>query len=169
MKIELFTDGACRGNGVSDNPLSAIGVVLLIEDKSPVFMKEKLTFKPNTNNKAEIYAIIRGLDLIEDNYELTNGFAKDKLIIYSDSAYTINGITSWINSWRENGWVNSKKEPVKNQDLWQFLDKRLDYFRKFFDIEFIKVKGHSDNKWNNKCDQLANEAMDEEAHWKGEL
>lgn len=162
MDIEIYTDGACRGNGQTINAPSGIGVVLLIPDEKPIFYKEKLKFKQNTNNKAEIYAVIRGLELLFKNYSPFSKpeFAKDKLTIYSDSAYLINGITNWINSWRANGWINSKKEPVKNRELWENLDRKIKFFEQEFDIEFIKVKGHSGNKWNEKCDELANSAMD---------
>lgn len=162
MHIELYVDGACRGNGqVTDAP-SGIGVVLLIPDKQPIYLKEKLNFNPNTNNKAEIFAVIRGLELLFEHYSPfdKNEFVKDKLTIYSDSAYMINGITNWINGWRANNWTNSKKEPVKNKELWEYLDKRIHFFEQDFDIEFVKVKGHSGNKWNEKCDRLANEAME---------
>ena len=162
MHIELYTDGACRGNGqVADAP-SGIGAVLLIPEKQPIYLKEKLNFKPNTNNKAEIFAVIRGLELLFEYYSPfdKNEFVKDKLTIYSDSAYMINGITNWINDWRENNWMNSKKELVKNKELWEYLDKRIHFFEQDFDIEFVKVKGHSGNKWNEKCDRLANEAME---------
>lgn len=162
MHIELYTDGACRGNGqVADAP-SGIGVVLLIPEKQPIYLKEKLNFNPNTNNKAEIFAVIRGLELLFEYYSPfdKNEFVKDKLTIYSDSAYMINGITNWINGWRTNNWTNSKKEPVKNKELWEYLDKRVHFFEQDFDIEFVKVKGHSGNKWNEKCDRLANEAME---------
>lgn len=162
MHIELYVDGACRGNGqVADAP-SGIGVVLLIPDKQPIYLKEKLNFNPNTNNKAEIFAVIRGLELLFEYYSPfdKNEFVKDKLTIYSDSAYMINGITNWINGWRANNWMNSKKELVKNKELWEYLDKRIHFFEQDFDIEFVKVKGHSGNKWNEKCDRLANEAME---------
>lgn len=164
MHIELYMDGACRGNGqVADAP-SGIGVVLLIPDKQPIYLKEKLNFNPNTNNKAEIFAVIRGLELLFKYYSPfdKSEFVKDKLTIYSDSAYMINGITNWINGWRANNWMNSKKEPVKNKELWKYLDKRVHFFEQDFDIEFVKVKGHSGNKWNEKCDRLANAAMDGE-------
>lgn len=163
MHIELYVDGACRGNGQIINAPSGIGVVLLIPDKQPIYLKEKLNFKPNTNNKAEIFAVIRGLELLFKYYSPfdKSEFVKDKLTIYSDSAYIINGITNWINSWRANNWMNSKKEPVKNKELWEYLDKRVRFFEQDFDIEFVKVKGHSGNKWNEKCDRLANEAMEQ--------
>lgn len=161
MHIELYVDGACRGNGqVADAP-SGIGVVLLIPEKQPIYLKEKLNFNPNTNNKAEIFAVIRGLELLFEYYSPfdKSEFVKDKLTIYSDSAYMMNGITNWINGWRANNWMNSKKELVKNKELWEYLDKRVHFFEQDFDIEFVKVKGHSGNKWNEKCDRLANEAM----------
>ena len=162
MNIELYTDGACRGNGQIINALSGIGVVLLIPNKEPMFYKEKLKFEPNTNNKAEIYAVIRGLELLFKNYNPfdSNDFVKNELIIYSDSSYLINGITNWINGWRANGWINSKKEPVKNKEFWENLDNKIKFFEQEFYIEFIKVKGHSENKWNEKCDELVNSAMD---------
>ena len=94
MDIELYTDGGCRENGQSQNAPGGIGCVLLIPDKQPIYLKEKLKFQPNTNNKAEIYAVIRGLDMLYKNYCFQTGFVKDKLTIYSDSAYMINGITN---------------------------------------------------------------------------
>lgn len=161
MEIELYVDGACRGNGTIFKPQAGIGNVLLLP-KEKIYHKEKLDFQPNTNNKAEIYAIIRGLEKLKEFYNYQQEkFAKDKLIIYSDSAYTINGITKWIKGWRVNNWINSKKEPVKNKELWQELDNLVRELDDYFDIKFIKVKGHAGNQWNEVCDKLANEAMDD--------
>lgn len=161
MKIELYTDGGCRGNGTRENPLAAIGIVLLIEDNKPIYFYEKLGFNPNTNNIAEICAIIRGIDLIKENVNFKDENQKSDLTIYSDSAYTINGITNWINGWRANGWITSSKTPVKNVDLWKKLDWELQKLGDYFNINFIKVKGHSGNQWNEKCDELVNIAMNE--------
>lgn len=161
MNIEIWTDGTCRGNGVVENAISGIGIVLLIPGKEPIYAREKLWFEPNTNNEAEIYAIIQGINLLYDNYKIENGFGVDTVTIYSDSAYAINGITSWIYSWRANGWINSKKEPVKNKELWQELDNLLENLKLNFNVEFKKVRGHCGIEWNEKCDKLANEAMDE--------
>ena len=163
MKIELYTDGACRGNGTASNPVAGLGIVLIIGDQPPIFYKEELFFEPNTNNKAEIYAVIAGLKLLWSTYypNLDN-FYKDNLTIYSDSSYTINGITEWINNWRANGWKTANKQDVKNKELWQILDENLEQAKKQFNISFIKVKGHNGDRWNEKCDQLANEAMDNE-------
>lgn len=165
MEIELYTDGGCRGNGRLGKIPAGIGVVLLIPNKEPDFLYEKLNFNPNTNNKAEIYAMIRGLDLMVEKLgksaleNLRKNFVKDKIKIYSDSNYVIQGLTSWINSWRANNWFNSKNEPVKNKELWEILDRQISDLSKYYDIELIKVKGHSGNKWNEKCDELANRAM----------
>ena len=167
MKLELYTDGGCRGNGQNSNAPAGIGCVLLIPDEEPIYFKQTLKFSPNTNNKAEIYAITRGIDLIFKYYksaqdlENSKNFVKDELIIYSDSNYTIQGISNWIDGWRANGWMTASKTPVKNQELWVDLDNRLLFLKNYFDIKFVKVKGHAGNQWNEVCDQLANAAMDE--------
>ena len=72
MKIELYTDGACRGNGTTSNPISGIGGVILIPDHEPFYFKERLGFAPNTNNKSEIYAVIKGLTLLEEQNPYTH-------------------------------------------------------------------------------------------------
>ena len=160
MKIELYTDGACRGNGTASNPISGIGCVLLIPEQEPILLKQRLDFEPNTNNKAEIYAIIQGINLIYKNFKFGYDFVPDELVIYSDSAYTINGITNWINGWRANGWMTASKTPVKNKELWVTLDNMLQVLNDQCEVKFVKVKGHAGNKWNEVCDKLANEAMD---------
>lgn len=158
-KYELYVDGGCRGNGVIDNPKAGIGCYLEGEDIESVYLKEKLNFEPNTNNKAEIYAMIKGLELVNKIIQL-NCFAKNDLTIYTDSAYTLNGITNWINNWKLNGWQTSKKEPVKNKELWIELDSILEKTKKNFNIDFKKVKGHNGIKGNEIVDRLANEAME---------
>jgi ribonuclease HI len=76
--------------------------------------------------------------------------------VYSDSAYVVNCFQqNWIRNWQRNGWKNSKKEPVENQDLWKKLLDAMSMHK----VEYIKVKGHSDNEWNNRCDELAREAI----------
>ena len=103
-----------------------------------------------TNNKMELTAAIEGLRAIKN---------KDVGVdVYVDSAYVLNGITSWIYGWMKKDWKNSKKEPVANKELWLEL---LAEKEKFADIEFRKVKGHANNVGNNRADELANIAMDE--------
>lgn len=160
MKIELYTDGACRGNGTTKNLVAGYGCVLLVNGKERYAENNHLGFQHNTNNKAELWAVIEGFNMIFKYFSFEEKFEKDDLLIYSDSAYLINGITNWINGWRANGWINSKKEEVKNKDLWQRLDEMNSILDKYFNIKYIKIKGHSDNIYNNKCDELANLAMD---------
>jgi ribonuclease HI len=79
-----------------------------------------------------------------------------KVLLYSDSAYLVNCFNNrWYEGWQRNGWKNSKGQPVENQDLWQRL---LELMQKH-DVSYIKVKGHSDNEWNNRCDELARAAI----------
>lgn len=80
-----------------------------------------------------------------------------KLEVYLDSAYVLNGITQWIQGWKRNNWKNSKREDVKNKELWLELDYEKN---KFSNIEFIKVKGHSNDIGNNKVDEYLNIIMD---------
>ena len=158
MEIKLYTDGGCRGNGNDANAPAGIGCVLLIPDEQPIYHKEKLKFKPNTNNKAEIYAMIRGFGLIRQYCSswLTEKFAKDDLIIYSDSAYVVNAfLQGWLSAWKENNWKTSSKKDVLNIDLW----KRLDQLLNKHEVEWFKVKGHADNELNNRCDFLATTAI----------
>ena len=102
-----------------------------------------------TNNIEELKGCIEGLKAIKNKTMRTE--------VYLDSAYVLNGITQWIQGWKRNGWKNSKKQDVANKELWL----ELDYERnKFSNIEFKKVKGHSDNKGNNKVDSWLNTLMD---------
>ncbi len=109
----------------------------------------KKAFKNTTNNIMELSAVVEALSLLKEpcNVEL-----------YSDSAYVINAINQkWLHNWKKNNWKTASKSKVKNKELWQNLDELL----KKHSVKFIKVKGHSDNEYNNRCDELANEAMDE--------
>lgn len=144
--IHVYADGGCRGNGKED-AIGGYGIILIDYDNKR--KKEiKAAFKNTTNNKMELLSVIDALKALK---------TKQKVKIYSDSAYVVNAFNqNWIKGWLKNNWKNSKKEPVKNRDLWEELIKLTN----FHDCEFIKVKGHSDNEFNNRADQLANEAMD---------
>lgn len=101
-----------------------------------------------TNQRMEMLAAIKGLE----------GLKKPcRVKLHSDSAYLINAFTQgWIENWQKNGWLNAKKEPVRNGDLWRQL---MDLAR-IHDVEWIKVKGHSNNTLNNRCDALARGAIE---------
>ena len=100
-----------------------------------------------TNNIMELTAVIEGLKLLKYECEVE---------IYSDSAYVVNAFNNgWIYGWMKNDWKTSSKEPVKNKELWEELYN----LTKQHKVTFIKVKGHSDNEFNNRCDELAREAI----------
>lgn len=100
-----------------------------------------------TNNVMELTAVIEGLKLLKFPCEVD---------LYSDSAYVVNAFDKgWIYGWLKNNWVNSSKEPVKNKELWQELYN----LTKVHKVNFIKVKGHADNEFNNRCDELARNAI----------
>tara|TARA_B100001250_G_scaffold413564_1_gene448113 strand:+ start:775 stop:1209 length:435 start_codon:yes stop_codon:yes gene_type:complete len=140
-KIIIYTDGACRGN---PGP-GGWGALLIYQD----FKKELYGFNPHTtNNIMELTAVIKSLESIKQNYPI---------MIITDSNYVKNGITDWIQSWKKNNWRTSNKKPVKNKDLWVELDS----LSNLYDIEWQWVKGHSGDPGNEKADELANKAIDE--------
>ena len=135
-KVTIYTDGSCSGN---PGP-GGWGAILIYND-----IKKEISGgeNPTTNNKMELTAALNALLMLKHPCEVD---------LYSDSAYLINCFKNdWLKSWKKNNWVNSKKEPVKNVDLWVKLDE-LTLIHK---INWIKVKGHADNKYNNRCDELA--------------
>lgn len=138
--VYIYTDGACSGN---PGP-GGWGVILMYNEH-----KKEISgaLKETTNNIMEITAVIEALKLLKH---------KCNVKIYSDSAYVVNAFNNgWIHNWIKNGWKTSGKEPVKNKELWITLYE----FTKMHNIEFIKVKGHSDNEYNNRCDELARNAI----------
>ena len=144
--IMVYTDGGARGNGKEDC-VSAWAYTL---SYGAHYKEDAAACYGATNNQMEMTAIIKALEAI-----------KNKTIpirLHSDSAYCINGITSWIHGWKKKGWVNSKKEPVENKELWIKMDQLV---AQCADIQFIKVKGHADVAGNIRVDALVNKAMDE--------
>lgn len=138
--VEIYTDGACSGNpGVG----AYAAVLLAGSHKKEVFGATGNT----TNNRMELTAVIEGLR------ELKRPCA---VKLYSDSAYVVNAFNNgWISNWLRSGWKNSAGSPVSNKDLWQELLAVAEQHQ----IEWIKVKGHSDNVYNNRCDELAVQAV----------
>ena len=144
-QVEIYADGACRGNGKEKN-IGGYGVILKYKEHTKEL---KASFQNTTNNKMELMSVIEGLQALKEPCSVT---------IYSDSAYIVNAINQkWLEGWIKRGWVTSTKEKVKNIELW----KELKYLIDIHKVVFVKVKGHSDNELNNRADQLANEAMDE--------
>lgn len=139
-KVTIYTDGACSGN---PGP-GGWGAILMCDG----VQKEISGASENTtNNIMEITAVLEALKLLKFECEVE---------IYSDSAYVVNAFNQgWIYNWKKNNWKTASKEPVKNQELWEEL---YDLTKKH-KVEFIKVKGHSDNEFNNRCDFLATSAI----------
>ena len=140
MKYTIYTDGACSGN---PGP-GGWGAVIFDNDNKQknISGSEENT----TNNRMELSAAIMALKEVNTNSEIT---------IYTDSTYVKNGITEWVIKWKENGWKNSNKEPVKNKDLWEKLDNLCEQNT----INWKWVKGHASNKYNNLADELATKAI----------
>ncbi|NLX88908.1 MAG: ribonuclease HI [Syntrophomonadaceae bacterium] len=139
--IIIYTDGACSGN---PGP-GGWGAVLIYGDK----IKELSGGEFNTTNqRMELTAVIKALQALK-----VTGW---DVVVYSDSAYIVNAVQKhWLEKWQANGWQNSKKEAVANQDLW----KQLLYLMKLNRVAFAKVAGHSGDVWNERCDQLARQAI----------
>lgn len=139
-EVTIYTDGACSGN---PGP-GGWGAILMYKDNKKEISGGN---KKTTNNIMELTAVIEGLKLLK---------FPCKVKLYSDSAYVVNAfIQKWIYGWLKNGWKNASKEPVKNKELWQELYD----LTKIHEVEFIKVKGHADNEYNNRCDELARNAI----------
>lgn len=139
-EVIIYTDGACSGN---PGPGGWGSILMYKENKKEISGGKSNT----TNNVMELTAVIEGLKLLK---------FPCKVKLYSDSAYVVNAFNQkWIYGWLKNGWKNSNKEPVKNKELWQQLYE----LTKIHEVEFIKVKGHADNKYNNRCDELARNAI----------
>lgn len=135
-EISIYTDGACSGNPGK----GGWGALLIAgENKKEISGAEKDT----TNNRMELTAPIEALKLVK---------RPCKIKLYSDSAYLVNAfVNGWIYNWQKNGWKTADKKDVKNRDLWEEIYK----YTQIHKIEWIKVKGHSDNEYNNLCDKLA--------------
>ena len=135
-EVNIYTDGACSGNP-GKGGYCAILIYGEIE-------KVVSGFEYNTtNNRMEILAAIMGLKALKEPC---------KVNLYSDSQYLISAFNEgWIISWQQNNWKNSNKKEVKNVDLW----KEIIDLTNIHDVTFIKVKGHSDNEYNNRCDKIA--------------
>lgn len=139
-EVTIYTDGACSGN---PGPGGWGAILMYKENKKEISGGKKDT----TNNVMELTAVIEALKLLK---------FPCKVKIYSDSAYVVNAfLQNWVINWQRNNWKTADKKEVKNKELWQELVELTN----IHDITFIKVKGHSDNEYNNRCDELARKAI----------
>ena len=138
--VEIYTDGACRGN---PGPGGWAALLIAGQNRRQVSGAEKLT----TNNRMELMAAIEGLGALKRRCAVR---------LYTDSKYVLQGATEWLPGWKARGWRTASREPVKNQDLWERLDAAL----AAQDIDWQWVKGHSGLEGNEFVDELANQAID---------
>ena len=139
-RVEIYTDGACRGN---PGPGGWAALLLFGEHEREISGAESDT----TNNRMELTAVIRALEALKRPIEGA---------IYTDSQYVRQGVLEWLPNWKARGWKTADRKPVKNQDLWQTLDALVPRH----DLEWHWVRGHSGNPGNERVDQLANLAID---------
>ena len=140
--VQLITDGACKGNPGKGGWAC---ILRYGEHKRELFGSSPHT----TNNRMELAAPIEGLKQLKEGCSVE---------IITDSEYVKNGILKWIEGWKRNGWKSSEKKPVKNQDLWMMLDELVNAH----DTHWKWTKGHASHEDNNRCDELASRAAEEQ-------
>jgi len=139
-QVVIYTDGACKGN---PGPGAFAAVLLHGNHRKEVSQGYRMT----TNNRMELMAAINALELLQQPCRVE---------LHSDSKYLVQAITqNWLQGWIGRGWKTADKQPVKNQDLWRRLMSTMEPHQ----IQWHWVKGHAGNKENERCDQLANEAV----------
>jgi ribonuclease HI len=138
--IEIYTDGACRGN---PGPGGWGAFLRAGKHEKELYGGEQET----TNNRMELTAAIKALEAIKQ---------PSVIRLTTDSQYVRKGITEWLAGWKRKGWKNSQRKPVKNSDLWKLLDEQNQRHQ----VEWLWVKGHSGHPENEKADQLANLGID---------
>lgn len=138
-QITIYTDGACSGN---PGPGGWSAIIICDNKEEEISGFEKFT----TNNKMELLAPIRAIQTLKDKAELD---------IFTDSTYVKNGITKWILSWMQNNWQTSRKEDVKNKELWQELWEATHKHV----VKWHWVRGHGNNRYNNRVDQSARDVI----------
>jgi ribonuclease HI len=121
------------------------------DDFSGKVIREKWGAEPNTtNNRMELYAAVAALEALTKQK-----LSPESVTVYTDSQYVQKGMTDWINGWKQNGWRTSDRKPVKNQELWL----RLDELAPKFAVKWQWVRGHTGNEFNERCDQMTQEAI----------
>ena len=136
MRVTIYTDGACSGN---PGPGGYGAILMYGEHKKELSGGEKLT----TNNRMELMGVITALKALNRPCQVD---------LYTDSQYVVNGIEKgWAKKWQANGWMRNKKEKAMNPELWQELLDLLEIHQ----VSFHWVKGHAENPYNNRCDEIA--------------
>jgi ribonuclease HI len=139
-KVEIFTDGACKGN---PGPGGWGAWIIFGEQEKELFGGELGT----TNNRMELMAVIEALNVLKRPCDI---------VLHTDSQYVQKGISEWIIGWKARGWKTAAKAPVKNVDLW----KALDTARERHKIDWRWIKGHAGHEGNERADALANKGVE---------
>lgn len=140
-KIDIYTDGACSGNPGR----GGYGAVLIYNGQQKEL---SAGYKLTTNNRMEILGAIAALEALKE---------KCRVDLYSDSRYVVDAVEKgWIEKWKSNNWMRTKTDKALNVDLWIRLSERLSNHS----VKFIWVKGHAENELNERCDQLARDAIE---------
>ncbi|MDO4582267.1 MAG: ribonuclease HI [Bacillota bacterium] len=138
--VTIYTDGACSGN---PGPGGWGAVLICGEQYKELYGGES----PTTNQRMELTAAVQALTALKQPCAVE---------LYSDSAYLVNAFNQrWLDNWQKNGWLNAKKQPVENQDLWRSL---LELSARH-QVRWLKVKGHAGDKYNERCDALARQGI----------
>jgi ribonuclease HI len=147
--VEIYTDGACLGNTKANtrDSYGGWGVLLKYRDKEKTYSGG---YRGTSNNQMEIQAVIEALSSLT-RYDLP-------IVVYTDSNYVINGVTTWIKNWEKNGWLTEQGNEVKNIDFWKELDH---YVKRCKDIKFVKVPGHAGVEGNEVADRLATQGAEQ--------
>ncbi len=147
--IEIYTDGACRGNPGPGGWGASLRFITDSSDNTKQVRKDLYGFQAETtNNQMELMAVIQGLESLKRSCPVK---------IYTDSKYVLDGITKWMANWKLKGWKTAAKKPVKNVELW----KRLDAAVQSHEVTWQWVKGHAGDEGNEYADALANRGIDE--------
>lgn len=140
-KIEIFSDGACSGNP----GMGGYGVILRWKEHMRELSGGELE---TTNNRMEMMGVIKGLQALTEKCDVT---------VFSDSKYVVNAVQKrWVYRWKQKGWMRNAKEPALNADLWQQILELISFHK----VSFQWVKGHAGHTENERCDELAREAID---------
>jgi len=146
--LYIYTDGGCSGNPGPGGWAYVMIQKTVQGDK--IIAEEFGGEKSTTNNRMELFAVISALKVLE-----AEPAPQKNLTLCTDSQYVQKGITEWIRNWKRNSWRTSDKKPVKNQDLWL----ELDALAAGFSINWVWVKGHAGNLYNERCDALTQKAI----------
>jgi len=144
MIYKLYTDGSCSGNPGA----GGIGGVFVHNDTVEIFTYS-IPISYTTNNQTELLAAIYGIDYVLKNYSSIR-----HVQINTDAEYVFNGMTGWLDKWIAKGWKTAGNKPVQNKELWEELSRLCNNI----EVDWVWVKAHADNKFNNLADKLAREA-----------